>query len=995
MATPTGPSPQDAVATLALPPDVAAIVDGTGSASPITRHRRYHSAHLGGRSAAQSFGGRSSLPSTRRREGWSSGGGSHRRSRSSWNPSEEGRRLFFAENGGGRTFARSDGSFLIRAREPSQPQPTPQPGSPRREGVDESEETLIIPSDAAALFGRAKRPSFSAARLGDLTGVDSAAQRAWSLATERRSKLSSESDEATLSVRHPAAAAPATAPSLLHHRSAMVSFLESDFLDMARSAGDGVGALDLNLEGEEGSNAEGEGEGGGDGDVNAGGDAGHALYGNGSNAPDISFEVPEPCVVLSGLDGEALMASALNGMFHDLLFADTTSVEFRAVSRFTLNFRRHCETWINRWEAFRDATLTRTSTLRKTLDALSTRWVRRRQQWEQAELALRTSRWQARLAYGEQSLVRPVPHSFAAEAHKRRRRLSAMTKVPRAGDDGLLLVPLGAKAARAAAAQSARSLLQRGGKQQQQQQRRRTGAMDGLATRSRPQSWAPGRLSMSRKANSGSSPGSTAPLSRAKVLELADELALNVAAEEKRDISKARSIFKRERAAEKAEIEQLGVGPVRRAATFIHELATRVFSARFEEMAQELLEAAESVPLQIPSSMMDENGTSRSSGGQSFSFSGSPSSPALGSFIEKMQIAAGEDGLGADLTLADVGIEELRRSMECQWELCEQWCARKLEGRIWPHIERALLHIIETGSTVYSARIFLSDSPIACAKPHTPMGDYAGPEVGDEFEDSNAERRRKSSLSRALRAGSFFDPSFIDGVSSGSVSGASEDEEDGSDVGEEEDDDDGDEDEAVYSSKHERGGGAAAAASTLPFLAAMVPAITMIDRDRDDALTRDPIGQTLVAMAIASLIRRPQSFFGIDAENSSSTNWADSIIALSRLDSVRLPSAKIDILMSAFESIHDVHTTEHAPPSVDGGEGGGISSCSSPRGTLAADDLVPIFIYVLVHCKALESPLTSAQLMATFVSEHDAMGERGYYVTVFCSALSWIVQVCV
>lgn len=46
-----------------------------------------------------------------------------------------------------------------------------------------------------------------------------------------------------------------------------------------------------------------------------------------------------------------------------------------------------------------------------------------------------------------------------------------------------------------------------------------------------------------------------------------------------------------------------------------------------------------------------------------------------------------------------------------------------------------------------------------------------------------------------------------------------------------------------------------------------------------------------------------------------------------------------------------------------------------------------------VHCTALERPLQSAQLMASFVSDHDAMGERGYYVTVFCSALSWVVQV--
>ena len=208
-----------------------------------------------------------------------------------------------------------------------------------------------------------RAPSFSSSRIMDLTPIESAAQRAWALAASRVSTMSRSSNESDPVPAAASATAPATAPAGPRHRpmdqSVGISFLPSD-----------CRAMDLSSADVEGSDAGGEGgEGCAPSDATFGGEsAAGAVYGDAADGTDpdgVSFEIPEPCVMLSGADGEALMNSAWTGLFHSLLFIDTTSVEFRAVSRFTLNFRRHCDNWINRFETFRVSTVKRARRLRR------------------------------------------------------------------------------------------------------------------------------------------------------------------------------------------------------------------------------------------------------------------------------------------------------------------------------------------------------------------------------------------------------------------------------------------------------------------------------------------------------------------------------------------------------------------------------------------------------------------------------------------------------
>ena len=194
--------------------------------------------------------------------------------------------------------------------------------------------------------------------------------------------------------------------------------------------------------------------------------------------------------------------------------------------------------------------------------------------------------------------------------------------------------------------------------------------MDGNAQRSRPSSWAVRRRSHAR----AEAPAALTPLSRARITALADELADNVSEGETRDVASVRRFFAKERSAETAEIAALDVGPVERAASFIHNLAARVFAARQEELAHALLDAAESVPLRIPTSMLLSGSPDSYTGG--IDEGSGASQGVVGAELMQqhmMQAAEGgggrsvapssygearamiDEGLGAELTLADVG----------------------------------------------------------------------------------------------------------------------------------------------------------------------------------------------------------------------------------------------------------------------------------------------------------------------------------------------------
>ena len=118
-----------------------------------------------------------------------------------------------------------------------------------------------------------------------------------------------------------------------------------------------------------------------------------------------------------------------------------------------------------------------------------------------------------------------------------------------------------------------------------------------------------------------------------------------------------------------------------------------------------------------------------------------------------------------------------------------------------------------------------------------------------------------------------------------------------------------------------------------------------------------------------------QEYFDIGPRYRSPSGWEHSISILNDMDDYSLPCEKIRILLKVVRNITTTYTEEHgegAPP-------------------LAADDFLPIFIYVISH-----SSISNATLMRQLICEtmvHSiSVGLVGYFVTMLEAAVEYIAS---
>ncbi|EQC28014.1 hypothetical protein SDRG_14286 [Saprolegnia diclina VS20] len=122
------------------------------------------------------------------------------------------------------------------------------------------------------------------------------------------------------------------------------------------------------------------------------------------------------------------------------------------------------------------------------------------------------------------------------------------------------------------------------------------------------------------------------------------------------------------------------------------------------------------------------------------------------------------------------------------------------------------------------------------------------------------------------------------------------------------------------------------------------------------------------------LAEKPQSFFDIRPAHISPSNWGACTDKLNALDEHVLPSEKGLALVEAAKSIYAVFHAEHTSVNVE---------------HLAADDFLPIFIYVLCQSSLTELPLTRRVLSETTISSI-MIGEIGYYTTMLEAAVEFV-----
>lgn len=154
--------------------------------------------------------------------------------------------------------------------------------------------------------------------------------------------------------------------------------------------------------------------------------------------------------------------------------------------------------------------------------------------------------------------------------------------------------------------------------------------------------------------------------------------------------------------------------------------------------------------------------------------------------------------------------------------------------------------------------------------------------------------------------------------------------------------------------------------------AELKPNLMKLIRTTDDVSGRDAL---LSAKIRGSLCQRSQADWGIPESNRSPLGWEVSINELNTLEQHNTPSSKLAAIVVAAKNIFAEYAT------VKGEEADAIG----------ADDLVPIFIYILAQTN-LEDILGTKELLWNLCHPSLLHGESGYYLTVFESAASFLEE---
>ena len=157
----------------------------------------------------------------------------------------------------------------------------------------------------------------------------------------------------------------------------------------------------------------------------------------------------------------------------------------------------------------------------------------------------------------------------------------------------------------------------------------------------------------------------------------------------------------------------------------------------------------------------------------------------------------------------------------------------------------------------------------------------------------------------------------------------------------------------------------------LPLKAALAKSFS---NDDDELVARD----TALYKKCGRLQSLSQKSWQIPARQISTIGWETAIFELKSLELQANPSRSILAIVSTAKSIFAEYEANHLKMNAGG-----------KAEALGADDLVPIFIYVLVQAR-LRTPLFNKDLLWSICHPSQLYGESGYYLTVYESAVAYI-----
>ncbi|KAI9909884.1 hypothetical protein PsorP6_010603 [Peronosclerospora sorghi] len=125
----------------------------------------------------------------------------------------------------------------------------------------------------------------------------------------------------------------------------------------------------------------------------------------------------------------------------------------------------------------------------------------------------------------------------------------------------------------------------------------------------------------------------------------------------------------------------------------------------------------------------------------------------------------------------------------------------------------------------------------------------------------------------------------------------------------------------------------------------------------------------------ALVASKSQRFLEIRPSHQSSSEWQSAIALLDSMDNYSLPSEKAAVLVEVARCIYETHAKEHG--------------VKDEKSVMAADDFLPIFIFILARCH-LRSVIVARHLISETMITALMIGETGYYATMLEAAIGYI-----
>jgi hypothetical protein len=121
--------------------------------------------------------------------------------------------------------------------------------------------------------------------------------------------------------------------------------------------------------------------------------------------------------------------------------------------------------------------------------------------------------------------------------------------------------------------------------------------------------------------------------------------------------------------------------------------------------------------------------------------------------------------------------------------------------------------------------------------------------------------------------------------------------------------------------------------------------------------------ETELQAKLQKIQHRSESYFGIPAHIASYSHWREAVVAMKAIRYRLLPIDRLEVLLQASKTISEVFYREHPGSDI----------------AIGADDLLPVFIYVLVQAK-LPHVLSIKEELKVLCDPDRRLAECGYYL---------------